>query len=112
MVCAWFVAPISAGIVSSIIFFTNRLCILRRQNSTKISFWVLPILVFLTLFINLQFVLFKGASKELAWSSSHAAWVAACAAGGASVLSIIIGAPVCVGNLRLRGGGGGSGAHL
>lgn len=94
VVCAWFVAPISAGIVSSIIFFVNRLLILRRQNSTKIAFWVLPILVFLTLFINLQFVLFKGASKELAWSSSHAAWVAACAAAGACVLSIIIGIPL------------------
>lgn len=94
VVCAWFVAPISAGIVSSIIFFVNRLLILRRQNSTKIAFWVLPILVFVTLFINLQFVLFKGASKELAWSSSHAAWVAACAAAGACVLSIIIGIPL------------------
>lgn len=94
VICSWFVSPISAGIASSIIFFTNRICVLRRKNSTKLSFWVLPILVFLTIFINLQFVLYKGAQRELNWSSSHAAKIAAIVAGSCCFLSIVVGIPL------------------
>lgn len=94
VICSWFVSPICAGIASSIIFFINRLCILRRKNSTKLAFWVLPVLAFVTIFINLQFVLYKGAQRELNWSSSHAAWVAASVASGCAFLAAVVGIPL------------------
>lgn len=94
VVCSWFVSPLAAGIVGGVLFAINRLVILRRKNSTEFAFWALPPLVFLTIFVNLQFVLYKGAKAELAWSSSHCAWVAAAAAAGAFVIAAAVGIPL------------------
>jgi phosphate/sulfate permease len=56
---SWFISPISSAILASIIFLLNRHLVLRRKNSTNIAFWVLPLLLLLTFFINLLFVLGK-----------------------------------------------------
>lgn len=65
VVCSWFVSPICSGILSSILFFLTRTLILRRKNSTQLAFWTLPFLLFLTFFINIMFVLSKGAKKDM-----------------------------------------------
>lgn len=87
---SWFVAPTMAGIISAIVFLGNRTFILRRENSTNLAFWSFPVLVYITVFINLLFVLMKGAGKELQWDKEgkKAAWVSALAALGAALLMI------------------------
>ena len=65
VVLSWFFSPFLGGILSSIIFYLNRLCILRRKNSANLAIWSLPILLFLTVFINMMFVLAKGAKSDL-----------------------------------------------
>jgi len=87
---SWFIAPISTAIVSAFVFFVTRLIILRRANSTEWAFWALPVLVLLTTFINLFFVLYKGAGKELDWDDEghKAAWVSAIVAAAAGLLMI------------------------
>ena len=65
VVLSWFFSPFLGGILSSIIFYLNRLCILRRKNSAILAIWSLPVLLFLTTFINLMFVLAKGAKQDL-----------------------------------------------
>eukprot|EP00198_Chlamydomonas_reinhardtii_P005535 XP_001694871.1 sodium/phosphate symporter [Chlamydomonas reinhardtii] len=87
VVCSWFVSPITAGIAAGILYFFNRLIVLRRQNSTTLAIWVFPLLVFLTVFINLFFVIYKGASKVAGWTSHKAAWVSAVVAAGLFVLA-------------------------
>lgn len=62
---SWFISPVTASILSSTIFLLNRHLVLRRKNSTNIAFWMLPILLLLTFFINLLFVLGKGSKKEM-----------------------------------------------
>jgi sodium-dependent phosphate transporter len=37
-----------------------RTIILRRKNSTEWAFWSLPVLAFITVFINIFFVLVRG----------------------------------------------------
>jgi sodium-dependent phosphate transporter len=37
VVCSWFVSPLSAGLSAALLFFFNRLVILRRQNSTNMG---------------------------------------------------------------------------
>ncbi|KAG2451842.1 hypothetical protein HYH02_003618 [Chlamydomonas schloesseri] len=91
IICSWFVSPITAGIASSILFFGNRILVLRREKSTTLAIWVFPFLVFLTVFVNVFFVIFKGASKVAKWDSHKAAWVAAVIAACCFALSVFPG---------------------
>ncbi len=127
VVLSWFFSPIVGGILASIIFALNRTCILRRKAATTLAIWSVPILVFVTVYINLLFVLAKvrrqnrllntglsifspcshqGAKPDMqkTWPCSTqvgyhgisytdcsalnnaAAWIAACAAAGCSVI--------------------------
>lgn len=99
IVLSWFFSPVLTGIASSILFNLARYLVLRRENSYKRSFFVLPFMTFLTFWINIYFVLTKGAAKLLSreaegWTTVKAGWIAACVAGGCSLLSIIIVAPL------------------
>lgn len=88
VVLSWFVSPICAAILGSIIFLLCRTFILRSDQAVVRAFIALPILVGITVFINLFFVLYKGAKNELAWDANHAAWVAGAATAGAVALAI------------------------
>lgn len=57
IVVSWFLSPLLAALITLILFLVIRTLVLRRANSTKIAFWVLPILMLLTFFINLFFIL-------------------------------------------------------
>jgi len=57
VVISWFLSPLLAALITLVLFLIVRTFVLRRPNSTKIAFWVLPILMILTFFINLFFIL-------------------------------------------------------
>lgn len=107
VVLSWFFSPIIGGILSSIIFLINRTFILRSKHSTNRAIWSLPILLFITFFINIMFVLAKGAKSfmEKTWPctkggpgmfnltytdctalNNAAAWIAACVAVAIGVI--------------------------
>ncbi|GAX82464.1 hypothetical protein CEUSTIGMA_g9891.t1 [Chlamydomonas eustigma] len=65
VVLSWFFSPIIGGVLSSIIFYLNRHLILRRNNSANLAIWSLPLLLFITIFINMLFVLGKGAKSDM-----------------------------------------------
>jgi len=65
VVLSWFFSPIIGGILSSIIFNLNRFFILRSKNSMWRALWSIPFLIFITLFINIMFVLAKGAASYM-----------------------------------------------
>lgn len=54
-----FVAPLCAAIACLIIFLLVRTFVLRRENSTTVAFWVLPLLIVITVWVNLFFILTK-----------------------------------------------------
>lgn len=54
-----FLSPIGAGVVCLIMFLVIRTLVLRRENSTAWSFYVLPVLLLVTIFINCFFVVTK-----------------------------------------------------
>jgi len=60
VVISWFLSPLLAALITLVLFLIVRTFVLRRANSTKIAFWVLPILMILTFFINLFFILVSG----------------------------------------------------
>lgn len=59
IVLTWFIAPILTGLVSAVIFLLVRTLILRRSFAYNASFWLLPVLVLITVFINIFFVFTK-----------------------------------------------------
>jgi sodium-dependent phosphate transporter len=65
IVLSWFFSPIIGGILSAIFFLFSRTLVLRRENSTSKAIFMLPVLLFFTFFINLMFVLAKGAKSEM-----------------------------------------------
>ncbi len=85
---SWFISPICAAILGALIFLLCRHLVLRHDNAVNRAFIALPILVAITVFINLFFVLYKGAKATLAWDANKAAWVAGAATGGAVLLAI------------------------
>jgi phosphate/sulfate permease len=60
IIISWFLSPLLAALITLILFLLVRTFVLRRANSTKIAFWVLPILMMATFFINLFFILVSG----------------------------------------------------
>mmetsp|Transcript_5632 Transcript_5632/g.9807 ORF Transcript_5632/g.9807 Transcript_5632/m.9807 type:complete len:285 (-) Transcript_5632:7-861(-) len=88
VILSWFISPIVAGVLSCFIFCMSRLTILRAENAAMRAFIALPLLIILTVFINIFFVLYKGAKNELHWENQQAAWVAAAISAGTLVLSI------------------------
>ncbi|GIL62137.1 hypothetical protein Vafri_16409 [Volvox africanus] len=94
VVCSWFVSPISAAVVAGFLFFLNRMIILRRQNSTNLAIYMYPLLVAVTVFINLFFVIYKGAKAVVKWDSDKAAWVSGAVSGGCFLLACVPGIPL------------------
>ncbi|KAG2495911.1 hypothetical protein HYH03_006148 [Edaphochlamys debaryana] len=82
VICSWFVSPLMSGIAASVIFWLNRFFVLRRENSTNLAIYCYPLLVAVTVFINVFFVIYKGAKSVAGWSSDKCAWVAGAVAGG------------------------------
>jgi sodium-dependent phosphate transporter len=93
IVLSWFFSPILTALASAIIFTGTRTLILRRPDSYRRVFWLLPALVLLTSWINIYFVFTKGLKKTIKgtkddWSNSKAGWIALCISAGLSILSL------------------------
>lgn len=96
IVITWFFAPVVTGVASGSIYLITRTFILRTENSYNRAYYLLPIFVFGTTWINIYFVFTKGAKKTFQeqgtgtgddWSDSKAAWIAAVIAAGLSAAS-------------------------
>jgi sodium-dependent phosphate transporter len=98
IILSWFVSPILTGAASALIYTTTRSLVLRRPNAYQLSYYVLPPMVLLTTWINVYFVLTKGAKKSLQgsdeWSDEKSLWVTSIIAFGCSLLSGVIGIPL------------------
>jgi hypothetical protein len=51
IVISWFLSPIAAAVVCLIIFLLVRTLVLRRANCTKVAFYVLPVLIIVTIWV-------------------------------------------------------------
>lgn len=89
--CSWVFSPLLTAIASATIFLLCRTFVLRRQNASKKALYVLPIAVFGTTWINVYFVLTKGAKKLIdekdSWSDRKASLIALFVAIGTTVLT-------------------------
>ncbi|KAG1660288.1 hypothetical protein FOA52_006755 [Chlamydomonas sp. UWO 241] len=120
IILSWFFSPLIGGILAAIFFNVCRIFILRSNNSTNRAIWAIPLLVLFTLFINILFVLVKGAAQDLQkkWPckngtgykgmpikdcSDHfknSCWIAAAVAGGVAIVSGLIFVPLLKRKMR------------
>jgi sodium-dependent phosphate transporter len=87
IVISWISSPIITGLFSAIIYKLIQYFIVHSKYSVYRSVYLLPPVVFATFFIESFFILSKGASSRLTWSTETTSWVSICVATGASVLS-------------------------
>jgi phosphate/sulfate permease len=59
IVLSWFLSPVLTALVAVTIFLACRTLVLRRKHGVAVSFYILPLAVFLTCFINVYFILTK-----------------------------------------------------
>jgi sodium-dependent phosphate transporter len=59
IILSWFVSPILTAITAAVIYGINVLCVLKSKHSLHRSFYVLPILIFATIMIDIYFVFTK-----------------------------------------------------
>ena len=94
IVITWFFAPCATATVSACLFLVIRTFVLRSKHSFERSFWLLPIFVFLTMFICIYFVFTKGAAKTFnsdpnaGWSDSQSGWVSVVIAAGCALICL------------------------
>ena len=94
IVVAWVFSPVSCGFCSCYLFKFFRWSILRSPHGYTRVFYVFPLLVLCTTWINIYFVFTKGAKKSFdesgtQWSDNEAAWIAACISIGAAIFAYL-----------------------
>lgn len=62
---SWIISPILSAGLGALLFWLSRNFILRRQNSTKISYIFFPILVTITIAVNIYFIIYKGFQRTI-----------------------------------------------
>tara|TARA_Y100001970_G_C14244659_1_gene867244 strand:+ start:1278 stop:2720 length:1443 start_codon:yes stop_codon:yes gene_type:complete len=61
IVMSWFLSPVFSGIIAIMIFYTTRMCVLRKDFDSNRINWAYPILIGSTMTINTFFIIYKGA---------------------------------------------------
>lgn len=93
---SWVCSPISAAIVSSILFLGIRTLILRSPHGFTRAFWAMPILVGGMIWLIVAFIIQTG-SKNKTWKEfddSFAVWVGAVCGVGVGLLTLAVVMPL------------------
>lgn len=75
IVASWFISPLLSGLVSALLFWLTRSTVLRPKNSALRALQFYPLLVGLTVAINVFFIIFKGAKRFSSNLSSIPVWI-------------------------------------
>lgn len=71
IVASWFISPLMSGIMAYVLYMILRLAVLRGAASYKKAIWCLPILLFVTLFVNMFFILYKVTASSACHTSQN-----------------------------------------
>lgn len=93
IVLSWLFSPILSGAFAAALYFIVRIAVLRSVNSYTRSWWMFPILVFLTVFINAVFIILKGMSSKLELDLGTTFWIAAVIGAGCAIIVAVVVVP-------------------
>jgi sodium-dependent phosphate transporter len=106
IIISWFFSPVFTGCASAIFYGLTRYFVLLSPNSTERSYYVLPIMVFFTVLIDIYFTFTKGAKKSFSssddWSDTKALWISVAVAAGCSLFALVFGIPFLRRKLRIK----------
>ena len=88
IVVSWITSPLLSAALSAFFYLPLRHFILRATHAPKRAIYLLPPLVFGTVFIESIFILSKGAKSRLDWSLDTITWVSALIGLGFSLCSL------------------------
>lgn len=100
IVISWFLSPLAAALICLIMFLLVRTAVLRRKNSTKLAYFLLPVFLLVTVWINVFFIITKGAKNIVSFGWSQGAWVAAIVAAIFAAVGSLALIPLVKKNLR------------
>ncbi|CAG9465200.1 unnamed protein product [Pedinophyceae sp. YPF-701] len=93
IVFSWVFSPVACAILAGFFFFTTRFFVLKHENSYERSFWAFPVLVTVAVFVNVFFILNKGAKSIDSIKNmdiSEAAWISVVVAVGCGIVAILL----------------------
>ncbi|KAL4434398.1 hypothetical protein ABPG75_000839 [Micractinium tetrahymenae] len=94
IVISWFTSPLLCAIAGAALFLFTRHAVLRRQNSYKLSLWMLPLFTFITVYIGCYYIIQKGPKLANKVSDGKNAWISACFASGGFIIAALVGIPL------------------
>ncbi|OLY79944.1 Phosphate-repressible phosphate permease pho-4 [Smittium mucronatum] len=91
IVTSWFVSPLIAGVVASIIFLVTKYAVLQHQNSFKRGLLAIPVYVFIAFWVNITFIISKGlpGTKAVNWSFKKIVGISCAISAGIGLLAFI-----------------------
>jgi sodium-dependent phosphate transporter len=89
IVVSWVSSPIITALISAGVYSLIKYFVFKSTHGVWRSIHLLPFVVFVTFFIESFFILSKGAGSRITWPIEMTAWVSACVATGAALLSAI-----------------------
>jgi sodium-dependent phosphate transporter len=88
IVVSWFTSPVISAVLASFLYLSLKYLVLKPKRTAERVVYLLPPMVFATIFIEALFVLSKGAKSRLDWPFEQTIWVSICIGLGSGLLSI------------------------
>lgn len=88
IVVSWITSPLISAVLSSVLYLPLKYFVLKPKRSAGRVVYLLPPMVFVTIFIEALFVLSKGAKSRLDWPFEQTVWVSILIGLGSGLLSI------------------------
>jgi sodium-dependent phosphate transporter len=88
IVVSWVTSPLISAVLSSLFYLGLKYLVLKPKRSAERAIYLLPPMVFVTIFIEALFVLSKAAKSRLSWPFEQTLWVSICIGLGSGLLSI------------------------
>ncbi|OLY78018.1 Phosphate-repressible phosphate permease pho-4 [Smittium mucronatum] len=91
IVTSWFISPLAAALLSSIIFLLTRFFVLESSNSFKRGLYAIPIYVLITIWVCVAYIVSKGlpGTKQSKWKFGKIVWVGFLAGFGTALISML-----------------------
>ncbi|KAI8920080.1 solute carrier family 20 [Powellomyces hirtus] len=90
IIASWFISPVVAGLVASIIYLITKFGVLRSPKALSRGLLAVPVYIFITLFVCILYIVLKGGkSKQLSKNMGIAIGVAAGVGGAVAIWAII-----------------------
>ena len=86
IIASWFISPLLSGVCCALIFFLTRQFVLRPKNSPQRALTFYPLLIGVTIAINVFFVVLKGAKRFSSTLKDLPIWIPFVSAIGAGLI--------------------------